>query len=296
MDKYTVLVYETRKQQVEVKAASEEEAIAAIREMQQKGMLRQGELSGMDFDVLDREPLRVEELQRFEIFGEQALFTEMHKSDIDMLQGIDKLYRYDLRHGDDDSYPVTLETDVLVNRFGTIFTMKPMLEHSMEYRVIGEDDWGFLSDLDDCTPEQFVEEMKSKAEPHAQREYKILQLNRANSVYAFMNHDYLLGKGVKLDASCYDSVYRGIMKDGMNLESLFAMFNINRPEDFRGHSLSVSDVIVLHDGASKTAHFVDSFGFKELPDFFDTPVKAKESPEIPANNTIKRTVPNEERT
>ncbi len=86
------------------------------------------------------------------------------------------------------------------------------------------------------------------------------------------------------------------MEDGMNLESIFAMFNINRPEDFKGHSLSVSDVIVHHDGASKTAHFVDSFGFKELPGFFDTPIKAQDPPGIPANDTIKRAVPNEERT
>lgn len=99
-----------------------------------------------------------------------------------------------------------------------------------------------------------------------------------------------------MDASCYDSVYKGNMEDGMTLESLYAMFNINRPEDFRGHSLSVSDVIVLRDREEKKAYFVDSFGFKELPDFFDAPVKAKESPEIPAKDTIKRTVPNEERT
>ena len=171
-----------------------------------------------------------------------------------------------------------------------------MLKPNEESRNIEDDDWGFLSDLDDCTPEQFKKEMQEKAVNYTRKEYEILQLNRANSVYAFCNYSFLQQKGVKLDTSCYDSVYKGIMKDGMNLESLYAMFNIKRPEDFKGHSLSVSDVIILRDGASKTAHFVDSFGFKELPDFFDTPAKARESPEISANNTIKRAVPNEERT
>ena len=128
-----------------------------------------------------------------------------------------------------------------------------------------------------------------------QRQYEILQLNRTNRIYSFCNHCFLRQKGVKLDASCYNSVYKGIMEDRMNLESIFTMFNINHPKDFKGHSLSVSDVIVLHAGASKTAYFVDSFSFKELPGFFDTPVEEKKSPGIPVKRTKKRTAPNEER-
>ena len=54
----------------------------------------------------------------------------------------------------------------------------------------------------------------------------------------------------------------------MTLDSLYTKFNVERPEDFKGHSLSVSDVIVVNDEHGKTAWFVDSFGFTQLPDFF----------------------------
>jgi len=51
------------------------------------------------------------------------------------------------------------------------------------------------------------------------------------------------------------------------LETIYEKFNINRPKDYRGHSLSVSDVVVLHINGENSAHYVDSFGFTALPDF-----------------------------
>ena len=53
------------------------------------------------------------------------------------------------------------------------------------------------------------------------------------------------------------------------LEELFQMFNLSRPQDFEGHSLSVSDVIMLNQDGKISAHYVDSIGFKELPGFLD---------------------------
>lgn len=49
-----------------------------------------------------------------------------------------------------------------------------------------------------------------------------------------------------------------------NLEDIFEYFNIRRPADFKGHSLSVSDIIVLESGKEKGIYFVDSFGFKKV--------------------------------
>ena len=53
------------------------------------------------------------------------------------------------------------------------------------------------------------------------------------------------------------------------LEELFQMFNLSRPQDFEGHSLSVSDVIALKRNGKVSVHYVDSIGFKELPGFLD---------------------------
>ncbi len=64
------------------------------------------------------------------------------------------------------------------------------------------------------------------------------------------------------------------------LESVFEKFNMHRPKDFEGHSLSVSDVVAVKKDGQISAHFVDSIGFKELPQFGqivrDNPLKAIE--------------------
>ena len=52
------------------------------------------------------------------------------------------------------------------------------------------------------------------------------------------------------------------------LDGIYERFNIQRPADFTGHSLSVSDVVVLNDGSTVKAYYVDSIGFAELPEFF----------------------------
>ena len=64
---------------------------------------------------------------------------------------------------------------------------------------------------------------------------------------------------------------------GDSLEDIYTRFNIDHPKDFKGHSLSVSDVVVLHQNGQDTAHYVDSFGYKEVPEFF----KEQEKPSFP---------------
>ena len=59
------------------------------------------------------------------------------------------------------------------------------------------------------------------------------------------------------------------MPDAAALEELFIQFNVNHPADFKGHSLSVSDVIALKRQGQVDVFYVDSFGFKELPGFLD---------------------------
>jgi len=68
------------------------------------------------------------------------------------------------------------------------------------------------------------------------------------------------------DSAAYDKVYSGDVKC-RNLEDVFTLFNSRRPEGFRGHSLSVSDVVEVEDAAGITPgfYFCDSFGFKENP-------------------------------
>lgn len=71
----------------------------------------------------------------------------------------------------------------------------------------------------------------------------------------------------------YNLIYTGRLSELQKqpqeavLEAVYQKFNTDRPEGFKGHSLSVSDIVVLHENGKNSAHFVDSFGFTELPDF-----------------------------
>ena len=73
--------------------------------------------------------------------------------------------------------------------------------------------------------------------------------------------------GFTVDGKDYQMVYSERLRDATTLDNLFERFNIERPNDFTGHSMSVSDVIIMNRGGRLTAYYVDSFGFTELPDF-----------------------------
>ena len=75
--------------------------------------------------------------------------------------------------------------------------------------------------------------------------------------------------GMQIKKEDYKLVYVGEFLGNMSLDDIFERFNIDRPEDFRGHSLSVSDIIVLNDGEKVTAHFVDSISFEQLDSFLN---------------------------
>lgn len=83
----------------------------------------------------------------------------------------------------------------------------------------------------------------------------------------FMAMDYHEMKGVPVSKENYELVYTGELKEGMSLEDIYTKFNIDRPADFTGHSLSVSDVVVLHQGGENTSHYVDVVGYREVPEF-----------------------------
>lgn len=86
--------------------------------------------------------------------------------------------------------------------------------------------------------------------------------------YRFMNLDFVKRHGMEVNCADYELVYTAPLTENDTLEAIYERFNIQRPTDFTGHSLSVSDVVVLNDGKSIKACYVDSIGFAELPDFF----------------------------
>ena len=131
-------------------------------------------------------------------------------------------------------------------------------------------------------PCQYYKDMTGKiVEEHLPLiQYAILQLNDSerNHLIRFMGLDYIKGDKSGVNANDYDVVYKGYtefvdMTDEMQVidkcEGLFAQFNVNRPIEFKGHSMSVSDVIILRDNnGEEQALYCDSVGFVRLPDSF----------------------------
>lgn len=78
---------------------------------------------------------------------------------------------------------------------------------------------------------------------------------------------------------------------GATLEAIFEKFNLDHPEDFRGHSLSVSDIVVLHQNGQNMAHFVDSFGYTEIPDFLREQTPEKEEMQDTSGHNVQKTEP-----
>ena len=107
------------------------------------------------------------------------------------------------------------------------------------------------------------------------RTYEIYQMKSGDKYHYARFESLEVNRDMNLSISDYDLVYAGerTAEKGSSIESeldnLYYVFNVDRPEDFRGHSLSVSDVIVLTDGAEKTAYYVQSIGFAEYPEFLN---------------------------
>ena len=94
--------------------------------------------------------------------------------------------------------------------------------------------------------------------------YKIYQLKDNKNTYLFMHYDFASTHG--LNIKDYELVYEGDIDPECRsylgvLEEIFEIFNIRRPVDFRGHSLSVSDVVWL-DGKY---NYCDFAGWESLP-------------------------------
>lgn len=124
-----------------------------------------------------------------------------------------------------------------------------------------------------------VKELREKFELEAQQpkqlegmSYEIWQLKDTPENKALLFSDYSYASLFRLNESRYEKVYEARAgADDDSLGSIYYKFNVNHPADFKGHSLSMSDVVVLNDGGKKTAHYVDRIGFREIAGFCKQP-------------------------
>lgn len=245
------------------------------------------------FSEQETSVLSFEEYQRVELFDVPALFANGR---VDLASLPEGIYRYELRGADyDPGYPLTIEKNVTVNHAATILTVVPLNIPEQGYLRIGEE-------LNMTGGMQHIPEYQSEMSEHdltverkktenaigraneslylsgTDNRYAIYQIagNAKGREYAFMGMDFVTSHGMTVQGADYAYIYGGLLSENDTLDSLYQTFNINHPENYTGHSLSVSDVVVVQRNGEAKAYYVDSFGFKELPDFVQQRIQEAE--------------------
>ena len=121
-------------------------------------------------------------------------------------------------------------------------------------------------EIKEAQPEYIYKAQEEVAEKDT---FQIYQLKRGENTreLQFESYDRLKESGQTLNPDHYVKVYEAELTKGLSLEDIYSRFNIDHPKDFYGHSLSVSDVVVLHKDGKDSAHYVDRFGYKDAPEF-----------------------------
>lgn len=85
----------------------------------------------------------------------------------------------------------------------------------------------------------------------------------------FAGMEDLQKKGIMVTADQYRCVYSSLYLPNEDMNVIYSIFNDDPPADYKAHSLSVSDVVIMNQNGDMKAYFVDRFGFQELTDFVE---------------------------
>lgn len=195
----------------------------------------------------------------------------------------------------DDILPITREQahELMDKDFSVFFvsyTLEPQMcfDHQDIDNITALNDTGFgiLREEWEDSP-AFHEAVEDRLAHQPEREaaflahtdsFAIYQLDSADESKAirFCGYDELEQNGITPDRDMYDLIYTAEL-GGKSLDDIYFQFNMQRPGDYCSPSLSASDIIALNQGGAVSYHYVDRFGFKELPDFgVDNPLKNAE--------------------
>ena len=156
---------------------------------------------------------------------------------------------------------------------GAVTSLSELREHAENGGLFGVEKAAWKA-FYERTNGKAQEETKAAPElPQEKDTFSIYQLKRDDETVdlRFEPYDRLTAAGHTVDMANYDRIYIADLAPGTSLEDIYTRFNVDHPKDFKGHSLSVSDVVVLHQNGQDTAHYVDSIGYKEVPEFWKQP-------------------------
>ena len=121
----------------------------------------------------------------------------------------------------------------------------------------------------DIKTEELAEE--SSFFSNTENSYAIYQYSQTHDEmgYQYMSLDFIEKMGMSVKGQDYQMMYQGVLEVQDTLEDLYIKFNIDRPEGFKGHSMSTSDVVILKRDGEMKAYYVNDIGFRELPEFIE---------------------------
>ncbi len=162
---------------------------------------------------------------------------------------------------DSDNVIYTLYYD---NTESMIFEREEILNAKDAIFGIEKEDWEMSEEY-----KRLKAQLENETPSENKDKYSIYQLKDGEELHyhRFVSFEELKKNDLKIDVNNYEFVYSGDLKENDTLDTIYNEFNIEHPDDFRGHSLSVSDVIVIEKDNEISSYYVDRAGFKELPVF-----------------------------
>jgi antirestriction protein ArdC len=156
-------------------------------------------------------------------------------------------------------------------------------KHFTELQQAAERQPGFENRSEPATPENAPDNPGAPSDnvsaylPQQGDTFTIYQLKDGDGTkdLRFESLAAVAAKGLAVDAANYGKTYTAPLDAAATLDKIHFTFNMDRPEDFKGHSLSVSDIVALNRDGKETAFYVDGKSFRELPDFLAPKEQAK---------------------
>jgi hypothetical protein len=147
---------------------------------------------------------------------------------------------------------------------------KSRMDEMLAFAEQAEQEYAAQAEVFVQTPADIMEQAQAIQEESAKEDsFSIYQLKRGDETldYCFESLASIHRNGLSVDPTNYELVYTAPLTAHDDLERIYTRFNMDRPADFTGHSLSVSDIVVLHQNGMDTAHYCDSVGFSQVPEF-----------------------------
>ena len=239
-----------------------------------------------EMDIPGREELLSETFQEITLYDVPMLYSNGRVDREALPEGI---YCYDLRGSDyDRGEPIRIKEQVAVNHAATVISAYPIDVSELGSLRLGEElnfEGGEITlseyitaakELDPVVQAERMENAIGRANEELyldgkEERFAIYQLREGEEYHdlRFMNTEYLAERDLAVEGDNYNFIYGGRLPEGESLDGIYERFNLRHPEGYEGHSLSVSDMVVMQRDGEARAYYVDSFGFSEIDEFVE---------------------------